>query len=423
MIQKKFLKVAQEGHFFDKHKKVLVALSGGKDSVNVFHLLYEHQKTLGIQIGIAHVNHQQRVESIVEEQSIQELADSLNLPCYIDSFTGSFSEEAARKFRYTFFKELMEKEGYTALVTGHHADDQAETILMRLIRGSRLFHLAAMQPVQDFAHGELIRPLLTFSKADLQECTYFEDVSNTSLDFFRNRVRQLYLPQLLKENPRLPASLLHLGEEAALMREAIKELTASLDVTNVQQFQQQSPAVQSVLLQQYLESFPDLQVTRAQFAEIWKIVSTKANYQHYLKNGYYLFKDYRTMRISKIQPQTDSQIPHYVLQSDGIFPIGDYLFAYNTPLEGASQCLYFNNRQPITVRLRQAGDRIRLNGVEKKVSRYFIDQKIPKIDRDRALVIEQEDKIYGIATIATSDLSKSLKNDIIKSTLYIKRKE
>jgi tRNA(Ile)-lysidine synthetase-like protein len=127
--------VTQEGHFFDKHKKVLVAVSGGLDSMNLFHLLYEYSKELGIELGLAHVNHGQREESVTEEKYLKQLAKDCEVPFYLSRFKGIFSEEAARKWRYTFFAEVMEKEGYTALVTAHHADDQAETVLMRLIRG------------------------------------------------------------------------------------------------------------------------------------------------------------------------------------------------------------------------------------------------------------------------------------------------
>ena len=89
---------------------------------------------------------------------------------------------------------------YTALVTAHHADDQAETIFMRLLRGSRLRHLSAMQNVNAFGDGELIRPFLTYSKKELPNIFHFEDDSNRSLDFLRNRIRNRYFPMLEEEN-------------------------------------------------------------------------------------------------------------------------------------------------------------------------------------------------------------------------------
>ncbi|WP_330844846.1 ATP-binding protein, partial [Streptococcus suis] len=94
-----------------------------------------------------------------------------------------------------------------------HADDQAETVLMRLIRGSRLRHLSAIQPIQPFANGELIRPLLSFKKSDFDNIFHFEDASNQSLNYFRNRVRNTYLPQFKQENPKIELAVNNLATD------------------------------------------------------------------------------------------------------------------------------------------------------------------------------------------------------------------
>ena len=96
----------------------------------------------------------------------------------------------------------MEKEDCTALVTGHHANDQAETTFMRLIRGTKLRHLSGIPVRQPFGRGELIRPLLTFTKDELMKIPHFEDSSNDSQDYFRNRVRHQYLPEFEKKIPK-----------------------------------------------------------------------------------------------------------------------------------------------------------------------------------------------------------------------------
>ncbi|HFU4006790.1 TPA: tRNA lysidine(34) synthetase TilS, partial [Streptococcus suis] len=95
----------------------------------------------------------------------------------------------------------------------------------------------------------------------------------------------------------------------------------------------------------------------------------------------------------------------------------------NHPLENAEQILHFPSEVPIRLRGRQTGDTILINGVNKKLRRWFIDNKIPQQIRQEAVIIEQAGEIYGIANLASSDLSKSIKNDIIKATLYIKMKE
>lgn len=422
-MKNKFLKVTLDGHFFDKHEKVLVAVSGGLDSLNLFHLLCEFRKELGIELGIAHINHGQREEAILEENYLKQLAEECKIPFYLSHFEGTFSEDTARKWRYAFFADIMEQEGYTALVTAHHADDQAETVLMRLIRGSRLRHLSAIQPIQPFANGELIRPLLSFKKSDFDNVFHFEDASNQSLNYFRNRVRNTYLPQLKQENPRIELALNNLADDTRNLLQALRDLTKDLSVTDLTSFRQQTQAVQRYLLEEYLEGFPDLQLSRSQFDEVLYILQSKANYKHLLKNNYVLEKDYHSFTIDKIGPQTDEQIEPIMIESEGIFSYGSYIFSLNHPMEDAEQVLYFPSHLPILVRGRQAGDTIRINGVTKKLRRWFIDNKIPQKVRQEAVVIEQAGEIYGIVNLASSDLSKSIKNDIIKATLYIKMKE
>lgn len=422
-MKNKFLKVTLDGHFFDKHEKVLVAVSGGLDSMNLFHLLYEYRQELSIELGIAHINHGQREEAILEENYLKQLAEECKVPFYLSHFEGRFSEEAARKWRYAFFADIMEQEGYTALVTAHHADDQAETVLMRLIRGSRLRHLSAIQPIQPFVNGELIRPLLSFKKSDFDNVFHFEDASNQSLNYFRNRVRNTYLPQLKQENPKIELALNNLAGDTRNLLQALRDLTKDLSVTDLISFRQQTQAVQRYLLEEYLEGFPDLQLSRSQFDEVLHILQSKANYKHLLKNNYVLEKDYHSFTIDKIGPQTDEQIESIMIESEGIFSYGSYIFSLNQPLEDAEQVLHFPSHLPILVRGRQAGDTIRINGVTKKLRRWFIDNKIPQKVRQEAIIIEQAGEIYGIANLASSDLSKSIKNDIIKATLYIKMKE
>ncbi|HFR3977614.1 TPA: tRNA lysidine(34) synthetase TilS [Streptococcus suis] len=422
-MKNKFLKVTLDGHFFDKHKKVLVAVSGGLDSMNLFHLLYEFRKELGIELGIAHINHGQREEAVLEENYLKQLAEECKVPFYLSHFEGRFSEEEARKWRYAFFADIMEQEGYTALVTAHHADDQAETVLMRLIRGSRLRHLSAIQYIQPFANGELIRPLLSFKKSDFDNIFHFEDTSNQSLNYFRNRVRNTYLPQFKQENPKVELAVNNLATDTRNLLQALRDLTEDLSVTDLTSFRQQTQAVQRYLLEEYLEGFPDLQLSRSQFDEVLHILQSKANYKHLLKNNYILEKDYHSFTIDKIGPQTDEQIEPIMIESEGIFSYGSYIFSLNHPMGDAEQVLHFPSHLPIILRGRQAGDTIRINGVTKKLRRWFIDNKIPQKVRQEAVVIEQAGKIYGIANLASSDLSKSIKNDIIKATLYIKMKE
>ena len=422
MIDQKFRKQMQEKRYFQNHRKVLVAVSGGLDSMTLFHLLYQNREELEIELGIAHVNHKQRPESNMEEKELSNFAQQLGVKFFSSNFSGDFSEEKARQFRYRFFEEIMLAEGYTALVTAHHADDQAETVFMRLIRGARLRHLSGMTEVQSFANGELIRLLLHFHKQDFPDILHFEDKSNFQNDYLRNRIRNLYLPSLEKENPRFKDSLISLGKEVENLQTALSHLTQGLDVTNLEVFERQIPEVQNFLLQEYLKKFPSLNINKKQFEEILGILRTKANYIHPLKDEYELVKDYKHFEIRKISRRSDLKVDSILLECGNQLQFGDYQFSFGTPLEGGNvQAIAVSRETPLLLRHRKTGDYLRLKGHHKKLRRLFIDQKIPFEEREKAIIVEQNQQILAIVNIAISDLSKELKSDIMSTVLYIQK--
>ena len=422
MIDQKFRKQMQEKKYFQNHRKVLVAVSGGLDSMTLFHLLYQNRAELEIELGIAHVNHKQRPESNMEEKELSNFAQQLGVKFFSSNFSGDFSEEKARRFRYRFFEEIMLTEGYTALVTAHHADDQAETVFMRLLRGARLRHLSGMTELQPFANGELIRPLLCFHKQDFPDILHFEDESNFQNDYLRNRIRNLYLPSLEKENPRFKDSLISLGKEVEDLQAALSHLTQGLDITKLEVFERQIPEVQNFLLQEYLKEFPSLNLTKKQFAEILGILRTKANYIHPLKDGYELVKDYKHFEIRKISRRSDLKMESILLECGNLLQFGEYQFSFGSPLEGENvQAISVSRETPILLRHRKTGDFLRLKGHHKKLRRLFIDQKIPFEEREKAIIVEQNQQILAIVNIAISDLSKELKSDIMSTVLYIQK--
>lgn len=422
MIEQQFLKQCKEKAYFIEHQRVLLAISGGLDSMTLLNLLYKYQKELDIELILAHINHKQRIEADQEEKQLKEIAQKLGVKILTSSFSGVFSEKSARDFRYNFFKKVMQEEDCTALVTAHHADDQAETIFMRILRGSRLRYLSGMKDRQPFGGGELIRPLLEFSKTDFPTVFHFEDASNFENTYFRNRVRNQYFPLLETENPRIKQAIIGLGLEIAQLQKALSGLTKDLNMTDLQTFRKQKREVQVFLLQEYLEKFPDLQLSKAQFDDILHIVNTKTNYHHYLKNQYELIQDYQAFKIQKIGPKSDSKKGAILLQFEDIIELGGYCFSFGKELVGeVVQMIPVSRKTSIVLRHRQSGDRILLNGHHKKLARYFIDKKYSLKERDEAVIVEQFNEILGIAGIVTGDLSKNSKRDIMKDVLYIKK--
>ena len=193
-------------------RKFLLGVSGGVDSVVLLHLMQAIPTNDRPQLSVAHINHQLREEADMEEAFVKQLARDYQLPFYSkrwekEEHPKTGIEEAARSFRYSFFRQLMEEGEFNILMTAHHQDDQVETILMKLTRGSSLEQLVGIQFSQPFSTGYLVRPLLDVSKNELytfakqEQLTFVEDVSNKDLSFTRNRFRHSIIPLLKKENP------------------------------------------------------------------------------------------------------------------------------------------------------------------------------------------------------------------------------
>ncbi|MDR3600133.1 MAG: tRNA lysidine(34) synthetase TilS [Desulfosporosinus sp.] len=208
------------------NSKVLVAVSGGPDSMALSHILWRYvqeERAKGISLVLTHVHHGVRKESDDEVHLVQDMAAKWETPCLVHRFDakeyaktmGQSFEEAAREWRYARWKEDMRKEGCTLLATAHHLGDQAETILYRLFRGSGTAGLAGIYPTRD----SIIRPLLTFGKVDIlnycaqEALPYALDSSNAEPVYIRNRIRLELLPELEKVyNPRIQEVLGHTGE-------------------------------------------------------------------------------------------------------------------------------------------------------------------------------------------------------------------
>ena len=417
-MTQKLLQMMQAKGYFNQHKKILVAVSGGADSMSLLHFLYNHQKDLDIQLGIAHVNHKQRQESEHEEAYLRHWAEEHKVPFHYSAFSGKFSENAARTFRYEFFKQLMKDYDYSALVTAHHADDQAETIFMRLLRGSRLRHLTGISAIRPFGTGQIIRPFLHLTKAQLPVTFHFEDRSNTSLAYLRNRIRLSYLPTLSQENPKIKEHLCLLAEEIGLMEQALGELTKDITITDLSVFQQQSDAVQLFLLQNYLDSFPDLQLSKGQFNQLISYLRKNVSGKIPLKNGYELVKTQTSFLIRK--EEAISLSPPCLLEFGKSVEFEDYTLTFSEFNDVSNtDAISIWSDAPIVIRHRKEGDKIDLGSHHKKLRRLFIDNKILEKDRQKAIVGEQDGHIIFLYVAGRLYLKKRPENAILYGTVVI----
>lgn len=223
--------IAEAGSWWKRGASVIAAVSGGPDSMALLHLLKTMAEELPVAIVAAHANHQFRgAESDAEAELVRRTAEAwglpletaeLNVPAYIAD-TGMNTQVAAREKRYAFLKEAARRHGSTFLLLGHHAGDQAETVLMRVIRGTGPGGLAGIPYRRKEEDLELIRPLLRITKGELLDyckrngVPYAVDSSNGDRHYFRNAVRLDILPMLEKYNPRLQFALARLADMAAV---------------------------------------------------------------------------------------------------------------------------------------------------------------------------------------------------------------
>ena len=202
---------------------VLVAVSGGLDSVVLLHLLRSVREDLRLHVHVAHFDHRMRSDSASDAAWVMQLCDDLRVACTVGSAEGiPRNEEDARAFRYDFLERTADTVAADRIATAHHADDQAETVLFRMLRGTGVDGLAGIPE----RRGRIVRPLLPFRRSELEQWAeaerldWREDPSNVTRVYARNRIRLDVLPQLEAEWPGARRTLTRLARAAARNRDA-----------------------------------------------------------------------------------------------------------------------------------------------------------------------------------------------------------
>jgi len=224
--------------------RVAIAVSGGPDSVALLRVLLELRSELGVVLSVAHFNHHIRgADSEADAAFVAELAQNFSLELHSASGQASAHakkestslETAARELRYQFFHGLLAKGAANAVATGHTLDDQAETVLMKLLRGAGTKGLAGIHPVLKVGHGIIIRPLLDVRRTEIEAYlrslgqAWREDATNLELHHTRNRVRRELIPLLERDfNPSLAATLAETAELSRAEEEYWSALAAGV---------------------------------------------------------------------------------------------------------------------------------------------------------------------------------------------------
>lgn len=222
---------------------LVVGVSGGADSLALLHVLREVWS--GERLVVAHLNHGWRATAVLDAQFVAQTAADWGLPCVVEAVdtptlaqqAGLSLEEAGRVARYRFFARVATEWGATAVAVAHTADDQVETVLLNLLRGSGLAGLSGMSAISSLPeapHISLLRPLLTISRADVeaycheQRLTPIKDPSNEDLRYRRNRIRHHLLPSLTDYNPQIRNHLRQLAEIASADDAALEEMVTAV---------------------------------------------------------------------------------------------------------------------------------------------------------------------------------------------------
>lgn len=248
---------------FERGAKIVLGVSGGPDSTLLLDIFFKLQKKYNLELSIAHVNYHLRgKDSDSDENFVKKVAQKYNLPLEIlKAKIGekNKSEENLRLVRYAFFEKLRKENNFDLIAVAHNADDQAETVLMRLIRGTGLKGLSAMQP----KNGKIIRPLLDTSRKEIiaylkkNKLGYRTDQTNKEAIYLRNKIRNKLIPYLEKNfNPKvrsvLAKSAKTFGEDYAVIEELTEKAWSENKKLSVKKILILPTAIQKRIIQKAL---------------------------------------------------------------------------------------------------------------------------------------------------------------------------
>ncbi|OYX28504.1 MAG: tRNA lysidine(34) synthetase TilS [Flavobacteriales bacterium 32-35-8] len=384
---------------FLKDKKLLIAISGGIDSVVLAYLCHELQ----LNITLAHCNFNLRGdESDGDEDFILQLAEDLELEVFVESFdTEQYAEDnkksiqmAARELRYNWFEELAEQLGYDYILTAHHADDNLETFLINFTRGTGLEGLTGIPEI----NGKFVRPLLPFSREAIEtfakerHIQWRDDSSNASTKYLRNKLRHEVIPILKALNPSLLQSFettqSNLRDSQDIVAESVDAfLEKTLDISNESQAKFKiSEFKKKDNPKAYLfEVFKDFGFT--EWNDVLNLLDAQSGKQ-VLSEHWRLIKDRDYLLLSDINSKTFGKITVSEADKNIETPFGTLFFNdIDSISETAKHIIYVDKAKlqfPLILRTREEGDVFFPLGMtgKKKLSKYFKDEKLSLLDKE-----------------------------------------
>ena len=438
--------------FLKKKQAIVVGVSGGQDSSVLLKLLVKSK--LNLKINVCHFNHMLRKESSdLDESFVEDLCNKYSIPYFFkklnirraSKFLKKGVEETGRLYRKKFFEKTADQTGSTIIVLGHHNNDQIETFLMRLIRGSSPKGLSSMS----ILNGLYFRPLLEISKKEIaeyaieQNIPWVEDKTNTDEKYTRNNIRKNLVPPIFKMNPNfgetIKATLEHISDQndfvinriQLLEKKLIKRIDSNDFIVPLKKFNKLSYFEKKELLYSFLNKrvTKDVFISFKNISDIVSLASTNnASGKFFLTSQVQICKGYDFLFIQLNPVENDKYDIN--IQSTGLWKdnslivkIDKYDKVQNLPTKIFD---FSSNEIDIKVRNFKNGDRVKLkNSHEKKLQDIFIDNKIPQFMRSKLPVFETKGKvfcIYGL-DIDTEYITDRVTNTSVGISAYSKNLE
>jgi len=415
---------------FNRTEPIIVALSGGVDSMVLFDIISK----LNNNVIIAHVNHNKREESINEYQYIQKMAQDKGVPFCgytIEDISKNNFHQDSRLKRYDFFRAVAQKYNSTKIAVAHHLDDQVETVLMRIVRGTSFSGYSGIKEIRYDRNVSIIRPLMDISKDEIlkyattNNILYFEDKSNSEDVYTRNRFQNNIIPLLKKENPNLNSKILQLAEYIDSADEVIEEQKKAFlkeysmyNNVSLKAFNELNKLVKIKVITHLVntETRDSIEVSYDQYKAIIDIcMSDNPNQTISLSNDYVFVKEYEVIyikKLEKIEPINIkiTEVGEYFVDDNKSYIISSNKITHN--YSNYFELCYNKLVFPLYIRHRQNGDKMQLKVGTKKVKDILIDKKIPQSRRDRLFVIANDENVLWIPGIKKSIQDKSKTNKL-----------
>lgn len=435
-FEKKVLAFCRKEKLFTPGDHVIVALSGGPDSVALLRCLLSLKDELSVSVAAAHLNHNIREAACVDQGFCEELCHSFGVPLFVKAADipmiskerGESVETAGRQYRYDFFRETLTAQKADIIALAHHMDDQAETFLMHLLRGAGTEGLGGIRPLRDSIYA---RPFLGVTKAEILEYLndlqqdFCVDETNASDEYFRNRIRLELIPSLCQYNPNIAGILSQTAEmlrdeHRFIQKEALAFLEKHEEAEGIlsSAFLKLDKALQrQVLRESFLAamqtmkdlSYPQIESARA------LIASGAPGRRLDFPGGAALVTSYNTFCWQKMEKAAYTE-ECFVLELNQSTKCDPFhaefrLFAVSCAeyQKMTKEVLWeaFDAeilKKPIEVRAFEPGDRMAPFGMEgtKKVQDLFTDQKIPRFKRSEMPLVVQNERVLWIPGVRRS---------------------